>query len=890
MRLISKSVLVILICSFISNIGFFTVSAEAEPALKLYVSLDGNDANDGSITAPFETLEGARDYIRKLKSEKGLPNGGITVYIREGEYNRKKTFHLTKEDSGTEDCRITYTSYPGEYVNLMGGKTITAEAFEKVTGDNLHRIPEEAREYVYQVDLKKFGYTSADIGQVDYRGAYSTPDYQPNTPWYNTFAEVFEEDERQTLARYPNEGYIYIKTVIDGCSQWFYDKSDPTGFTISYEDEHIDRWANVEGAKLYGCFMYDFADATVDIKEVNTRKRTITSEQAVAFGVKPSDGIGGRYYGFNILEELDIPGEYYIDIDNAILYYYPKGDVNTSKIQISIMRSNIITAEKCDYITIKDIDISVTRGNGVMIDQCNYTVVDGCTIYNIGYIGYYCNEGTNNGLKNSEVYNIAQSGVAIDGYDAMETLVPCNNYAINNRIHDFAKLVQMCVGGFILAGTGIYCGYNEVYNGPTMGIMMHQVNETVIEYNNIHHVMRDTSDCGAIYWGMSHRQLGQKIRYNYIHDCGEGQPSLIGVYADGGVGGIEMYGNIIANIANGVGTSTFGSNNNIDNNLYVNIGRSAILGFHCTDMVGTQEGATQLEEDANSYYKNEYWREKYPFLVEELERKGADYYNPVRNVIQNNIDIDGGGDEIDEIFAANADKYVKTVVATSNQIKYEFSDDKIIIDQKKIKEMVPGWEEIPIDKIGPSGIVGNINSENNHNYGGSRIGDSEEIVKPEKNDAYDSRLDSAVVLKISSPKALINNKEVKIDSLNSNVVPVIKDSRTLLPVRFISEAFGFDVKWDETIREVTLTKGDKIVKMKIDENILNVNGENHTMDVSATIIEGRTMIPLRALCETVLSKKVFWDSKGLIVVSDTENIVDSSKDVILIDSLINNLK
>ena len=79
--------------------------------------------------------------------------------------------------------------------------------------------------------------------------------------------------------------------------------------------------------------------------------------------------------------------------------------------------------------------------------------------------------------------------------------------------------------------------------------------------------------------------------------------------------------------------------------------------------------------------------------------------------------------------------------------------------------------------------------------------------------------------------------------------------------------------------------------MVLDKNELMIDGEvAATMDVPAQSIEGRTMVPLRALCETALSKKVFWDPKGLIVISDTDNILDSANDAGTIDTILNILK
>ena len=66
------------------------------------------------------------------------------------------------------------------------------------------------------------------------------------------------------------------------------------------------------------------------IKSINDDK-TITTEYCSKYGFKE----GGYYYFFNVLEELDAPGEYYIDRDNGILYFYPPDENENSKIMLS---------------------------------------------------------------------------------------------------------------------------------------------------------------------------------------------------------------------------------------------------------------------------------------------------------------------------------------------------------------------------------------------------------------------------------------------------------------------------------------------------------------------------------------------------------------------------
>ncbi|MDR0294683.1 MAG: hypothetical protein LBH91_00590, partial [Prevotellaceae bacterium] len=88
---------------------------------EIYVSPDGDDRNSGDIDYPLKSLLGARNKIRGMKEMGGLPQGGVTVYFRGGQYNMTKTVEFTEEDSGTENSPITYAAYPGETPLFTGG-------------------------------------------------------------------------------------------------------------------------------------------------------------------------------------------------------------------------------------------------------------------------------------------------------------------------------------------------------------------------------------------------------------------------------------------------------------------------------------------------------------------------------------------------------------------------------------------------------------------------------------------------------------------------------------------------------------------------------------------------------------------------------------------------
>ena len=99
--------------------------------------------------------------------------------------------------------------------------------------------------------------------------------------------------------------------------------------------------------------------------------------------------------------------------------------------------------------------------------------------------------------------------------------------------------------------------------------------------------------------------------------------------------------------------------------------------------------------------------------------------------------------------------------------------------------------------------------------------------------------------------------------------PVIIGGRTLVPVRGIFETLGFDVEWDEVTRSVTLTDDNYEVIIVVDRATFTTNGENHILDVPAQIINGRTMLPIRLVLESV-GYHVGWENETRTVLISAE--------------------
>ncbi len=131
---------------------------------------------------------------------------------------------------------------------------------------------------------------------------------------------------------------------------------------------------------------------------------------------------------------------------------------------------------------------------------------------------------------------------------------------------------------------------------------------------------------------------------------------------------------------------------------------------------------------------------------------------------------------------------------------------------------------------------------------------------------------NTVSLKIDSPYAYQSSVLSLIDETNEGVVPVIKNDRTLVPVRMIAESFGADVAWDAETETVTITKDEDVITLSIGSDTMQVNGEAVALDAAAEIIESRTFVPLRAIAEA-LGKVVYYsDAEKVIVIGYKENV------------------
>ena len=127
----------------------------------------------------------------------------------------------------------------------------------------------------------------------------------------------------------------------------------------------------------------------------------------------------------------------------------------------------------------------------------------------------------------------------------------------------------------------------------------------------------------------------------------------------------------------------------------------------------------------------------------------------------------------------------------------------------------------------------------------------------------------SLVMLLSYSYTTLAEEDIKVvvggEILITDVAPIITDGRTMLPVRAVFEAIGAEVEWIGEEQKVIATKKDKTVEFVINSNVMKINGAEKTIDVPAMIVDGRTLVPVRA-CAEAFDLKVEWNGETRTVI------------------------
>jgi hypothetical protein len=533
--------------AFLLVLASWGISTDAAP-LKLFVASDGNDASTGREAisgrkGPFATVQRARDEIRKLKRDRALPKDGVTVEVQGGTYELHEPLELTEGDSGTRGGPIIYQAEKGKVVRLVGGKVL--KNWKKVTDEAvLSKLVKSARGKVYQANLKVLGIT--DFGSPASGGI-----------------ELFFNQRAMTLARWPNEGFVKIVDVLNIDSFYVRGTKGDKGGKFIYDGDRPLRWINEKDLRLHGYWFWDWSDERMKVESIDIQRRVISlAPPQHRYGYRK----GQWYYALNALSEIDAPGEWYLDRDSGLLYFYPPSPIEKGEATVSIL-PNLIKIQDTSNVTIQGLVLEGSRDTAIVVNNGSQIKIATCTIRNVGGNAVNMTGGKESGVEGCDIYQTAKGGVSLSAGD-LKALIPAGLYADNNHIHHFAQRERTYNGGIHLYGVGNRATHNVIDNAPHAAIFFGG-NDHLIEFNEIHNVCHETIDAGAIYAGRNWGMRGTVIRNNYVHDISgfEGR-GCIGVYLDDMYSGTIIYGNIFHRVMNAIVIGG-GRDNIVENNIFV---------------------------------------------------------------------------------------------------------------------------------------------------------------------------------------------------------------------------------------------------------------------------------------------------------------------------------
>ena len=648
-------------------------------SLVIHVAVDGDDAWTGLLPAPnadrtdgpLATPAAARDAARRLRAVPGEKNT-VEVVLHAGRYELTEPLRLEAADGGAPDRPAIWRAHGIDRVVLTGARRITdlvAVADDTV----LARLPEVARGKVLQADLTAAGI--ADAGTFSGAG---------------NRLEVFHADKPLSLARWPNEGFTTIGELLG--SRPITDGGLPGNavgkFTTAATEaaERLPFWKDEADGWLAGYFFWDWSDSRQRIKAVDPEAKSIELEEP-----HTTYRSGQRFYAFNMLCELDEPGEWCVDRERRTLFVWPPaGDTAVTVTTLP----HLVEVAGASHLVLRGLLLEGTRNSVVTITGGEGVTVGGCRLRNAGGWGVVIEGGTGHAVRGCDIHEVGEGGVMLSGGDR-PTLVAAGHVAESNHVHDYARLQRTYRPAVEVRGVGNRVIHNHIHHAPHNGILLNG-NDHLIEFNRIHHVCQETGDVGAYYMGRDWTMRGTVVRHNLFADLtGPGRLGAMAVYLDDCASGITVVGNVFVRACREVLIGG-GRDNLVENNLFID-GDPAVevdargLGWFAVTVVPGGWMRQRLDEMP---WKTPLWTARYPGLATLLDDQPE---APRRNVIRRNVSVGG----------------IWKRIEPTAEVGVTMEDNLVDVDPRfvdaargdyRLREDSPAWaigfRPIPLDQIG----------------------------------------------------------------------------------------------------------------------------------------------------------------------------------------------
>jgi len=652
-----------------------------EAAVHLHVATNGNDGWSGELAAPnedgtdgpFASLARARDEIRRYKAAAGLPEGGVDVTVQRGLYLLGGALELGTGDSGAADAPVVYRASAGHEVRLAGGRPV--RGFAPVSDPAvLARLDASARGQVQQADLR--GQGVVDYGQAIGGGL-----------------ELFFRDQPMPLARWPNAGFLKIAEVL---GQTPVDVRGTKGCAegrFAVESDRLRRWAAESDLWVHGYWFWDWSDQRQRVKSLDIEKGIFELEPpAHSYGYRR----GQWFYAYNVLSEIDQPGEWQLDRQTGLLYFWPPAPIEEGQAVVSVLPA-LLSLKEVSHAAFEGFVFEAARETAITIAGGVSNRLVGCTIRNVGGAAINVSGGVGHGIRACDISQCGAGGLSLSGGDR-RTLAHAGHFADNNHIRHYGRWRPMYSAGIGLHGVGNRATHNLIHHAPHQAISFGG-NDHLMELNEIHDVCFESNDAGAIYAGRDWTMRGTGIRHNYLHDItGFEGKGCVGVYLDDMFCGTEIVGNIFYRVTSAAFIGG-GRDCRVENNVFVDCSPALHVDaramgwakYHADEWV--KEGRERGTLSGIAYTKPPYC-DRYPTLPPILDE---DPWAPRGNRVARNICVGGRWDHVEP--------KARPLVAFEDNL---LDADPLFVNRAKgdfqLKPDSPAWklgfQRIPTETIG----------------------------------------------------------------------------------------------------------------------------------------------------------------------------------------------
>ncbi len=469
---------------------FIGIGLQAQEIHEIYVSPMGNSINSGTEISPLKTIQQALNNAKEFRLKND--NIRIAIHVLKGEYYLESPIKITPD---------------------LGDLKIIGEGLDKVIIKGSQQLSLDWKPYKNQILVAKVN------TQIQ-------------------FDQFFVDGKQQVLSRYPNYN--------EKGGHWQGHAAD------AIAPERVKTWMQPKGAVIHamhrgewGGFHYEVIkaneDGTLEFKAGHQNNR-------------PSEMHHKYRMVENVFEELDSPGEWYLDKQNQLLYYWPSENISLKKAKLEgVIIKHLLEIKGTEDRPVKNVSISgikfehaqrtlmedyepllrsdwtIYRGGAIFIENTENVEVTDCEFTNLGgNVIFVSKYNRNVKITGNHIYNCGATAVSFVGdasavrspsfqygefvpLEKMDTIKgPKNNkypskcIVDDNLIYRIGRVEKQVAGVQISMAMDITVRSNSIYDIPRAGINVSEGTwgGHIIEYNDVFNTVLETSDHGAFNsWG-----------------------------------------------------------------------------------------------------------------------------------------------------------------------------------------------------------------------------------------------------------------------------------------------------------------------------------------------------------------------------------------------------